>query len=228
MGRFSQRSTAKELMDFPIQNEAEIFENFDEIVLINKYLGGAQHSWAELKRLGLSHGDTIVDVGSGACDFFDYIENRASGHIEYKAIDIMPEAHAYARTRFPHLESRTEFITEDYSTWLSANEETAVVHASLFCHHLGKSELIEFFRLASRASKTVIINDLHRHPLAYYSIKWLTALFSKSRYTRNDAPLSVLRGFKRNELKDMLSAAGIDNYSIKWKWAFRFIVVIKS
>ena len=48
------------------------------------------------------------------------------------------------------------------------------------------------------------INDLHRHPLAYHSIRILTSLFSKSYLVKNDAPLSVLRGFKKKELEDLL------------------------
>ena len=71
------------------------------------------------------------------------------------------------------------------------------------------------------------INDLHRHPVAYYSIKLLSLLFSKSYLVKNDAPLSVKRGFKRNEIIACLANAGISDFSIKWKWAFRWLVIIK-
>jgi hypothetical protein len=94
---------------------------------------------------------------------------------------------------------------------------------------LTQAQLIEFFQIASKNCRVaVVVNDLHRHPVAYYSIKWLTQLFSKSRFTKNDAPLSVLRGFSRKELEAALSEAGISNYKIQWKWAFRFIITIES
>ena len=51
-------------------------------------------------------------------------------------------------------------------------------------------------------------------------------LFSKSYLVKNDAPLSVLRGFKKNEWKNIFEKAGIKNYSIKWKWAFRYLIVV--
>jgi hypothetical protein len=35
----------------------------------------------------------------------------------------------------------------------------------------------------------------------------------------------VLRGFKKNEWKNIFKEAGIKNYSIEWKWAFRFLIV---
>ena len=69
------------------------------------------------------------------------------------------------------------------------------------------------------------INDLHRHPLAYYSIKWLTGLFSKSYMVKNDAPLSVLRGFKRGELETFNVQCSILNAQLKWKWAFRWLLI---
>jgi hypothetical protein len=69
-----------------------------------------------------------------------------------------------------------------------------------------------------------LINDLHRHPLAFYSIKLLTQVFSKSYLVKNDAPLSVQRGFTRSEWESIFLAAGINNYSIEWRWAFRWLI----
>jgi hypothetical protein len=67
---------------------------------------------------------------------------------------------------------------------------------------------------------------LHRHPVAYYSIKALTNLFSGSYLVKNDAPLSVLRAFRKKELQNLLLAAGIKNYSLRWKWAFRWQLIL--
>ncbi len=82
--------------------------------------------------------------------------------------------------------------------------------------------------MRSKARTGFFINDLHRHPLAYYSIRWLTGLFSRSYLVKNDAPLSVRRGFSRSELKSLLEAAGITNYSIRWRWAFRWLVIVPT
>jgi hypothetical protein len=43
-----------------------------------------------------------------------------------------------------------------------------------------------------------------------------------------DAPLSVLRAFSREELSNILRSAGIENFTIKWKWAFRWQVIVFS
>jgi len=80
--------------------------------------------------------------------------------------------------------------------------------------------------LKNQVKTAIIVNDIHRHPLAYYSIKWLTSLFSKSSMVKFDAPLSVLRAFKRNELKSILKKAGVENYQLRWRWAFRWQLII--
>ena len=68
------------------------------------------------------------------------------------------------------------------------------------------------------------INDLQRHPLAWWSIRLLTGWLSRSYLVRNDAPLSVLRGFKRGEWERILQEARMKGYSLQWKWAFRWLV----
>jgi hypothetical protein len=81
-------------------------------------------------------------------------------------------------------------------------------------------------QLKHQAQLAIIINDIHRHPLAYYSIKWLTYFFSRSYLVKNDAPLSVLRAFRRSELKNLFKAAGFLRYQLRWQWAFRWQAIL--
>ncbi|HET7898985.1 MAG TPA: SAM-dependent methyltransferase, partial [Flavisolibacter sp.] len=69
---------------------------------------------------------------------------------------------------------------------------------------------------------------LHRYPLAYYSIKILTRLFSRSYLVKNDAPLSVQRGFKKQDWQTLFSKAAISSYSCKWRWAFRWLITCET
>jgi hypothetical protein len=87
--------------------------------------------------------------------------------------------------------------------------------------------LVSFFGLVNRSVKIgMVINDLERSPVAYYGIKIPTFLFAQSAFTKNDAPLSVLRGFKRKELMLLFKKAGVSNFTIKWKWAYRFLITL--
>ena len=78
------------------------------------------------------------------------------------------------------------------------------------------------------ATTGFFINDLQRHRLAYYAIKLLTQLFSSSYLVKNDAPLSVARGFVKAEWESILDEADVKKYTIQWKWAFRYLVIIKN
>jgi hypothetical protein len=56
----------------------------------------------------------------------------------------------------------------------------------------------------------------------------ITKLFSRSSMVKFDAPLSVLRGFKKKELTEILQKASIEHYTLRWKWAFRWQLIIYS
>jgi hypothetical protein len=42
-----------------------------------------------------------------------------------------------------------------------------------------------------------------------------------------DAPLSVLRAFRKKELTAIFEKAGITNYKMRWMWAFRWQVIVR-
>jgi len=72
------------------------------------------------------------------------------------------------------------------------------------------------------------INDLHRHWLAYFLIKYITKFFSKSYLVKNDAALSVARSFRKKDWQHLFQLAGIPKFDIAWRWAFRFLVTCKK
>jgi 2-polyprenyl-3-methyl-5-hydroxy-6-metoxy-1,4-benzoquinol methylase len=103
-----------------------------------------------------------------------------------------------------------------------------VINCTLLLHHFNDEQLIYFLKkMRTVATTGIVINDLHRHWFAYHSIRLLTHAFSGSGMVKNDAPLSVLRAFKRAELINILNSSGATGYSIKWRWAFRWQVVVR-
>jgi hypothetical protein len=100
-----------------------------------------------------------------------------------------------------------------------------VAIAAMFLHHFAHENAVQIVRSMQRISKQgILINDLHRHPLAYYGIYALTRLLPAVQMVRNDAPLSVLRGFKSPELKNIAESAGLVDFSLKWRYAFRWVL----
>ena len=111
------------------------------------------------------------------------------------------------------------------STFLE--QQVDIATCTLFTHHFTDEELVQLFQgLKRKVRLAIVINDLHRHPLAYYSIKWLTRWFSKSPMVQNDAALSVLRSFRRNDWESIFKQAGLTEVHIRWRWAFRWQICV--
>lgn len=235
MPAFKKRSYKAELLDDPSIPFADIRRNMEELDTINTLLGGhaitiagvkkiLQHS--HLKRSGASEPLTICEIGCGGGDNLRAIDKwlkRKNITASYTGIDINPHciAHAKASAGLAH----AQWITSDYKQVRFENKPH-IIFSSLFCHHFKEEELAFMFRwMHEHAALGFFINDLHRNPVAYYSIRLLTRLFSRSYLVKNDAPLSVLRGFSAKELRALMQQAGLQNCSIEWKWAFRWLAV---
>lgn len=234
MPDFSTRSYEKELLDRDDIPFNDIKQNMQELEYINTNLGGHKITLNGLKKIGTpakKNSLTICEIGCGGGDNLKAIEtwcrkNKIIVHLT--GIDINKDCIEYAKENCREV-TDIEFITSDYRLISFVNNKPDIIFSSLFCHHLNDGQFIEMLQWSKENSHTgFFINDLHRHFLAYYSIKLLTGLFSKSYLVKNDAPLSVQRGFKKKELENLLKKAGIKNYRIAWKWAFRWLVLVKN
>ena len=147
--------------------------------------------------------------------------------MELVGIDINPFMLDYAAAKaqeFPEF----SFRQHDIFSPAFQQQPFDVITCSLFCHHFADADLARLLaQCHAQATTAVIINDLHRHPLAYYSIKWLTRLLRGSHLVQNDAPLSVAKSFSRQDWQLLLRQANIEHYTLRWRWAFRWQVVIE-
>ena len=153
---------------------------------------------------------------------------KRSIRVELIGIDANQHVIKYAKTHtleFPEISFITSDVLASDPTLLQAD----IITATLFTHHFKDDDLTQLLQQAKKSALVgLVINDLHRHWFAYHSINLLTTLFSRSPMVKNDAGLSVLRAFKKRELTDILQAAGINKYSIKWRWAFRWQVIARN
>ena len=232
--RFLQRSYQKEEMDdFDSRGEI-ISKTLGELDFINHWLGGYAVTRGGFNKLidGTQPGElTIADIGCGGGDTLIRIKKWADHRgIRVKLIGIDANANIIteAAGHMKDIENKELIHGNIFNTDLSG-QKIDIVNCTLLVHHFTDDELVKFFRImAGIARLGIIINDLHRHWLAYHSIRILTRLFSGSSMVIHDAPLSVLRAFKRKELEAILNSAGLNNYQLRWKWAFRWQVVIKT
>lgn len=227
---FIHRSHKPELLDQPGIPATDITRNLYELEVINRLLGGHAVTLEGFKTLAKNHsGITVCEIGCGGGDNLRAIQKQlASSQITlpFIGIDLNPDCIAVAKKAV--WKKLPEFIISDYRKVIF-DVKPDILFSSLFCHHFTEEQLVDMFCwMRNNASKGFFINDLHRHRIAYYAIRVLTVFFSRSYLVKHDAPLSVLRGFRKNELKNILQKAGIVHYSLKWRWAFRWLLIVSS
>ena len=228
---YNRRSYQKELLDRNDIPFHDIIKNMEELNFINKWLGGHRITIDGFKKVIVPEKEMIIcEIGCGGGDNLVAVNNfckKKKLKARLTGIDINPDCIAFAKANSTI--DNANFIVSDYKDVGFNEGKPDIIFSSLFCHHFTEEELVEMLQwLKHNSGIGFFINDLHRHPLAYNFIKASSKIFSNSYLVKNDAPLSVLRGFKKNEWKQLLKAAGIENYSIEWKWAFRHLIVVKN
>ena len=229
---FNKRSEDKELLDADQIDVLDLQSNLDELEFINKYLGGHKISLSGLryilKKRKLKDRPHIADIGCGGGDSLRAFEKWATlsqVDIKLSGVDLKQDCINYCK-QFKNVRSEIQYFRNDFRAWLEQNNDVDIVHAALFCHHLNENEILDLIDFCRQKNVVLLINDLERHPIAYYSIKMLTKLFSGSRLVKNDAPLSVLRGFKKREWMELIRKSGAEKFNIFNKWAFRHLIII--
>jgi 2-polyprenyl-3-methyl-5-hydroxy-6-metoxy-1,4-benzoquinol methylase len=232
---FKNRSNQAEFMDdLTLANDA-LRKNLDELELINKYLGGNNvviEALEKLRNKKFFRAKKIVkiaDLGCGGGDTLREISIWAEKRkltVELVGIDANQFMLDYASEKAKEKQVEISFKKIDIFSKDFENDQYDITICSLFCHHFTDEELVVLFGQIKKQTQTAfIINDLHRHWFAYYSIKYITKLLNGSYLVQNDAPLSVLRAFTRDELEKLLLQSGLKNYELRWRWAFRFQII---
>jgi SAM-dependent methyltransferase len=227
---FSRRRHRPELLDRPNIPAADIARNLEELMLINRLLGGHRVTMNGFSALAGSRKKiSVAELGCGGGDNLLAIQELAGKQgidLQCTGIDLNADCIRFAQAAA--WKKAPEWKTCDYRL-AEFRTRPDILFASLFCHHFPDDELVGLFRwMQQQAGLGFFVNDLHRHPVAYYAIRVLTALFSRSYLVKHDAPRSVLNGFKRKELQAILEKAGITRYRIQWQWAFRWLIIVPS
>lgn len=227
MQRFKTRNLEPEWMDDLSISDERLETVLGEIDHVNRWLGGYQVSLAAFPRKPELR---VLDVACGGGDFLCALHRWSKRHsiaVDATGIDLNPATIIYARERITRAlgqsdASRIRLEVGDACAMPFADHSFDVAHAGLFLHHLPDDLIVHVLRELRRVAKYVVVNDLHRHPLAWLAIRAVGAVFRASPMFRADGPHSVLRGFTRPELRRLLDAAGWDAYQIRWAWAFRW------
>jgi 2-polyprenyl-3-methyl-5-hydroxy-6-metoxy-1,4-benzoquinol methylase len=228
---FSKRSGELEYLDLGpgYYDSGEYEDCMRKLAKIGRYLGGNTASMKALDRLNFMP-ESVLDVGCGGGEFSRLLALKYH-NAKVVGIDTSQDAVKFAKEHsrsrdYPNL----SFEHRANPNLGELNLSYDIVIATLLCHHMQDSQIVEFLKDAcSIAKRAVIINDLHRHPLAYLSFALIAPVFFNNRLILHDGKLSVKRAFIRKDWVKYLSQANLQNqWEISWNWAFRWIVTIKK
>ncbi len=227
------RSSEAELLDGDGIPFSDLAQNLRELDVINTRLGGHRITLRGLKALlPKDFGEIlhVAEIGCGGGDNLRVVANfleKEGIPFRLSGIDLKRDCIDYARANSGIPAQSVAWICSDYQKAdFGISGKPHIVFSSLFCHHFSEAALIhQMLWMQQNSQLGFFINDLHRHPLAYHSIKTLTRLFSKSYLVKNDAPLSVLRAFRRADWGQIFRKSGLSQPLIQWRWAFRYLVI---
>ncbi len=231
MVNLKTRWNTKELLDADDIPFEDIKVCMKELNTVNSLLGGHSITLKGTKSF-INSGNTpfhICEIGCGGGDNLKAIAKKYSriNPIRFTGIDLKKECTDFAAQRYPGLNAT--WMANDYRNADLNDHKPDVIFSSLFCHHFKDDELVAMLQwMRSNSTKGFFINDLQRSRIAYYLIKWLSAIFSKSYLVKNDACISVARSFRKKDWQLIIKNAGITNYDIRWQWAFRYLIVFKN
>ena len=227
------RSEEEEIMDDLDYNGPMLHDALDKLAKINQWLGGNIVTIDGLKKALKNHTKTeaitIIDLGCGGGDILREISIFGKKHnYNFKLIGIDANSHTvnYADSLSKNY-NNIEFKAIDIFSEEFKALEFDLVLTTLFLHHFKEEALINFLKpVLEKAKLGIVVNDLHRHKLAYYLFKLLCTTI-KNKTIVEDGLTSVLRGFKRTELKAISEKINAE-YQIRWKWAFRYQWILKK
>jgi ubiquinone/menaquinone biosynthesis C-methylase UbiE len=194
---FKHRAQLAEIMDDLTQPEEEFQAAYHELKVINEWLGGIR---AIERFLPQRSNLLMLDVAAGGCDVSEALLERNPYRII--ALDLNPRGLRLAQRAAP--------VAGDALKLPFRDATFDVVMASLFFHHLSDDDCVRVLAEMWRVCRgRVLVNDLHRHAVAYFSFDLLARLFSKSRMVRHDGPVSVRRALRPDELLGIAQRARV-------------------
>jgi 2-polyprenyl-3-methyl-5-hydroxy-6-metoxy-1,4-benzoquinol methylase len=229
------RSEAAEIMD-DFALTGDVLQNaLDKIAQINKLLGGNQVTLQGVQELiqGLEKSKkiTIVDFGCGNGDMLRGLADfAAKNNFDFDLIGIDANSFTieYAK-KLSDYYPNIKYLCVDIFNESSIQLKYDIALCTLTLHHFKNIEIVKILEyFYKKATIGIVINDLHRSKLAYYLFKIVCFVFQLNQMSKQDGLVSILRGFKKQELINFSKKLNFEKSKVQWKWAFRYQWIIQK
>lgn len=221
-------------MDKEVISINQLRSAYKDINRSNKMLGGYLSTYAVLIKLWKRNPvDTIslLDIGCGDGGMLRFLAGRfRKKGIKTKCygIDLSQQAIELATNNsvnYPEI----EYLVADILNLEHSLPQYDYVLCTLTMHHFSDQNILILLDECQKyCKKAIVINDLQRSRAAYYLFKIFSAIFIKSSVAKKDGLVSIRKGFIKVELETLAEAFKDWGHNIKWKWAFRYVWVMKN
>lgn len=229
------RTDQEESMDdFSMDNEG-LVTALDDIARINQLLGGNSVTLdgvkTLIKDLPQDKTITIMDFGCGSGDMLRMLADfGAKNKINFELIGIDANEATIRHAEKCSVDYHNiSYLAEDIFLYNFSKYKIDIALITLTLHHFKNEEILKIMKvILDLVRKGIVVNDLQRSKLAYRLFQIIIFVFRLEKMTANDGLISILRGFKKEDLEKFSKDLGLKKYSIKWKWAFRYQWIIEK
>jgi SAM-dependent methyltransferase len=180
---------------------------------LSRGIGETRHF--RLLDVGFGHGDMLGAIAAWA--------RRRGISAELVGVDLNPKSAAVAEAATPP-ELGIRYHTGDYREMGTGFD---FIVSNLVAHHMSGEQLSDFLRfMEDEAHRGWMVNDLHRHRLAYSGFPLLCRVMGWHRIIREDGQLSIARSFRPAEWRAILEDSGVSKEAamIVRRFPFRLCV----
>lgn len=222
---FRTRATSPELMDADDLDPATYAALITDLARVNTITLARRPTLAWLRRATRNLDRwTLLDVGFGHGDMLRAIARQARDQFpRLTGIDLNPRSAPVASAATP-ADLPITYRTGDA---FALDFTPDFIISSITTHHMTDAEIVAFLRwMEATATRGWLINDLHRHPIAWAGFRFIATLFNWHPIVRHDGAISVRRSFTRADWHRLLAAADLTRppVEIRWHIPFRWTV----
>jgi SAM-dependent methyltransferase len=228
--QFQKRSYELEHLDKGDYTPEEYEGCMVELRRINRFLGDAsalrRSLLAEIEREDLKS-FSVLDVGAGSGELLRVIAGwaRARGRSARLTGLELNARSAKAILEESGQSGSINALRGDALRLPFADDCFDYAICSLFTHHFKDEQVVAILNELGRvARRRVFVIDLHRHALAYYLYTTVGRIFLHNRLIREDGALSILRGFRPLELKQLASQSQLEGVRVERRFPFRLVL----
>ncbi len=220
------RALQEEWMDDPALSAETYAAVLGDLAEVNTVTMARRPTLSFLKRaLGNTKRFRLLDVGYGDGDMLRAIARWADRRgiiADLVGIDLNPRSEAVARAATP-VDGQVNYLTGDYATL--SEEPFDFIISSLVAHHMTHGQLIAFLSfMEARSARGWLVNDLHRHTVAWGGFWALSRVMRWHPVVRHDGQLSIARSYRPGEWPSLLAEAGVARARVYRAFPFRLCV----